>query len=646
MFENPSYLTNVILLFLVLFVTTTTGAPLIFNYVKRGRFLSKLALSFVTGYSILSLSTIPFHLAGFDPFYIQVVIVVAGLILTWHPRTRNSIKILLPDYSNVRSRADSETDNCADTIPLYNRIFTRYLFRFGDHYDKTDLIVICLFFLYIGILTAFFTQIIMWMAGDAVAHSTVIRMLLDQTNVPLSIAPFGSHWEYYPKGFHFYTYPFAKVFSLLSAVEVIPVILSAITPMLLYSVVRECKKRELALLVFILACFCFPQHYSYLIWAGYPSIAGEMLMVASILAIILEWRLLFLLIPSLIFSHTRFLFYTIVALVGWWIVEVATSKHHVITNKIRSVITDKTTIFLIVLLLLSLMGAWLVVFIFPHLFYVHGYILSSQDSLNKFLLQWCWGLFSIFGIAIAWYNHNNKITKLAFGWFFGLLFVFIFIDASIIPNIISTSGGRILSKLYIPLSIFAGIAIFSIIHWASHCDSSSRYIPKLKYLIVILVIAMGVFSMTYVFVSYGDKWSLPEEDYNSLMWLNNQSIENAVVLNLDATGGWVYPLSGIPVGNPLMGESPHICSENNWDTIISQMRDRPDNPVLIESLKNVSQNYNQIIIFISSTALSNPNYKPPFTNFYGTAYQNVNNSYPVALYAKLYSNKTQIYRLT
>ena len=39
------------------------------------------------------------------------------------------------------------------------------------------------------------------MAGDAVAHAEMMRMLIDGQTLPIKLPMLGYYWEYYPKDF-------------------------------------------------------------------------------------------------------------------------------------------------------------------------------------------------------------------------------------------------------------------------------------------------------------------------------------------------------------------------------------------------------------------------------------------------------------
>ena len=91
--------------------------------------------------------------------------------------------------------------------------------------DHADWMVLAIGSLYFLFCLLFFDRIIIWMGGDALAHAEIIRMLLDGKTVPISIPPLGDYWEYYPKGFHLFSYPWAKAFPILDVLRTIPILI-------------------------------------------------------------------------------------------------------------------------------------------------------------------------------------------------------------------------------------------------------------------------------------------------------------------------------------------------------------------------------------------------------------------------------------
>ena len=261
---------EVILAFVVLGITTICAAPIVFYMAPRARWLTRMALSFVLGFALITLAGIFSAFLGINPMMLQGGVVLAGFGLFLRGRKK------IAGSGEVRL-------------------------------DREDWMALAIGSLYLFLCLLFFDRIIMWMGGDALAHAEIIRMLLDGKAVPVSIPPLGSYWEYYPKGFHLFSYPWAKAFPILDVLRTIPILITAVTPMLLYSIAREMGRKEEAIYAFILACFVFPAHYSNLIWAGYPTITAEMLLVAALLSVLVEKRLLPILLLGVLFTHGRLL---------------------------------------------------------------------------------------------------------------------------------------------------------------------------------------------------------------------------------------------------------------------------------------------------------------------------------------------------
>ena len=267
-------------------MTTICGLPFVWRAGTRS--LTRIALSFALGYVLLSTAGIAGTLVGIDPIVPQVCSVFAGVILCAR--------------LYVRHRSEAYESG---SLGL----------------DRDDWIVLSAGALYLIIGILFFDRLVMWMGGDAVAHAEMVRILLEGKTLPVGLPRLESYWEYYPKGFHYYAYLWAKAFPILDVIQTLPVVITAVTPLLLYSLVREMRQDTASAYAFVLACFVFPAHYSYLIWGGYPSAAAEMLLVAAVLAsVVWRWALLVLL-PGILLSHARLLALAIGMLFCWVLAE-------------------------------------------------------------------------------------------------------------------------------------------------------------------------------------------------------------------------------------------------------------------------------------------------------------------------------------
>jgi len=530
--------------------TTACGIPIIFRFVKNARWLTKIVISFSAGFVLLLLSGIAANVLLINPFFFQIICFVAC---------------------------------CIAIIPIRSTLTINV--------DQADKIVISLSVVYALILIAFFNSIIMWMAGDAVTHASIIRMLMDGQSIPVNIFPFGSAWEIYPKGFHFYSFFWINKFSLLGGIQVIPVLISTMVPLLFYSLIREMNEPEttLSLYTFIFACFCFPAHYAYLIWAGYPSIAAEMLLVASLVAVIIEKRLLVLFLIGLLVVHPRFLVFLVGILVIWWIFIILQQHEEEIRTHLRWT-----------LLLLGL-GICGLVFCVWALFPVHPptlltSIITDRSLATDYITRWLWALFSLFGIIIALYQ-RNRIEVLCGAWIISMGLLALFIDLG--PLGWLTATDRVYALLYLPLAFFAAIAIFSLV--------SSN--PKIKTAFLLVIIITGILMMGVIFSSYSASWKIPREDYNAIMWMNEQKDQNISCMNLDPTGGWIYPLTGIKILNPGALLRDTEDNSNNfklWNQLLS-------NPNSQKSRQMMAQFKVPVYIFVSNASLSEKSSEIPFT---------------------------------
>ena len=371
--------------------------PLVFGLSQKGRFFTKIVLSIATGYTIIALVGIVATLLRIYPFALQMPLVLICAIVSFY---------------------------CRD--------------KFEGSFDGYDWIVLGIGLLYILIFLAFFDRIIIWMGGDSVAHASMIRMLLDGDAVQIGIPPFGSYWDYYPKGFHFYSYLWARLFSILDVIQAIPVLITAVTPALLYSIARELAKKEDAVYAFTLASLVFPAHYSYLIWGGYPSAAAEMLLVGALLAVLVEKRILPIMLLGILFTHARLLVVVCSVLLGW----LSMTR---LRRNLPYILTGFATLIIVACAALSAHRPDLLIS-----------IVTSQELASKYAAQWYPAFLSLFGAVIA-LSRRDKLDRLAIAWAGAVAIMVILADIG--PLKFVGSADRLLICLYLPFSLLAATAL-------------------------------------------------------------------------------------------------------------------------------------------------------------------------------------------
>jgi hypothetical protein len=548
--------------------TLVCGMPLVFRFCEKGMWLSKMVLSFVVGYVLLSLLGVVAILLGLDSFIFifQTGMILAGVVLSVHYRGR------ILDRGGL---------------------------------DREDRLVLGMAALYLLIGLFYFDRIIMWMGGDAVAHASIIRMLLEGEKVPISVYPFGSYWEYYPKAFHLYSFYWARAFPILNVIQTIPVLLSAMTPVLLYSLAREMGKRNEAVYAFVLACFVFSAHYSYLIWAGYPTLAAEMLLVASLLAVLVDWRLLALLLPGVLFTHTREMVLAAGALLAW---AAATRLGRFIPIILAGGV--------------ALTAALLLLSPIPHPPEFLLSVATSQKLASEYAARWYPAFLSLFGAIIA-LQRRDRMDRLALAWAAATIVIVFLADCG--PLGFVGTADRLMLVFYLPLSLLAATAL-------SRMDGGDGRVSA-SFVLVLFVV--GVAGMGAVFSSYAGSWGLPQEDYDAIMWLSGENLPDVAVINLDETGAWIYPIMGIKVSIPRVGPGRyyHIAQ--------GVLRDPNDEKVL-DQMRHLS--HEEVIIYVSSVSISRPGHVPPFAE-YNSEYPKINLSFLQENYDLLYDRGAKIFRV-
>ena len=103
-----SLLINFSLAGLVLIIVTAAGLPIIFGFVNRGRLLTKLTLSFVVGYCIVSLIAIIINAFGFDPLFFEFAVILVAIITNFHPVIRKKFIKSFSQDSNISSENQSK----------------------------------------------------------------------------------------------------------------------------------------------------------------------------------------------------------------------------------------------------------------------------------------------------------------------------------------------------------------------------------------------------------------------------------------------------------------------------------------------------------------------------------------------------------
>ena len=568
---------EVILAFVVLSITTICAAPIVFYMAPRARWLTRIALSFVLGFTLITLAGIFSAYLCVNSMMLQGSMVLAGFGL------------FLRDRQQIAGRGEVRLDR-EDWMAL--AIGSLYLF-------------LCLFF---------FDRIIIWMGGDALAHAEIIRMLLDGETVPISVPPLGSYWEYYPKGFHLFSYPWVKAFPILDVLRTIPILITAVTPLLLYSIARELGRRVEAIYAFILACFVFPAHYSYLIWAGYPSVTAEMLLVAALLSVLVEKRLLPILLLGVLFSHGRLLALSCGVLLFWMAV----------TRLSCYCPTTRTGYAALIAVAGIAVGIAAGLALSAHRPEFLISIFTNQNLAGEYAARWFPAFLSLFGAVMA-FSRRNRIDLLALSWAGAVVLMVLLADTG--PLRFVGTADRLLLGLYLPLSLLAACAL-------AKMDGA---VPKVRAGFMLVLILCGAFGMGAVFHSYTGSWAITKDDYNAITWLGEQNYSDALYINLDETGAWVYPLTGMHVASPRVWAVAAVPFDGS---LTQKIIANPGSSEAIEALRG--SGYNRSLIYISNVSLSRPGHVPPFAENSGI-FPAVNLSFPVESYDLIYGQGAYIY---
>ncbi|NLD26252.1 MAG: hypothetical protein GX661_02705, partial [Acholeplasmataceae bacterium] len=241
---------------------------------------------------------------------------------------------------------------------------------------------------------------------------------------------------------------------------------------------------------------------------------------------------------------------------------------------------------------------------------------------SDFISRWYPALLALLGAAIA-VTRNDRLDRLTLTWTGVVFFIVLLADAG--PLRFIGTADRLLLLIYLPLSILAATAI----------GCMARDTIQVRNIVIVLLTVVGVVSMGVVLYSYAGSWALPQEDYAAMMWLSEQNFNDTVCINLDETGAWIYPLTGIEVAK----SRTNIGFNNRLPNMVI---DNPNNSSLIKGLKKIK--HENVVIFVSNVSLSRPGYVPPFSVHhkpYPTLKMNFSNKY----YEDIYDKGTFIFKL-
>ena len=542
---------------------------------KTGRrTLTRISLSFALGYVLLATAGMFGSQLNMNPIILQIFVAMAGVILC--------IRFYFLNRSELKGSV------------------------FLD-FDRKDWIVLGSFSIYLFICILFFDRLVIWMAGDAVAHSEMIRMLIDGQTLPIKLPLLGNYWEYYPKGFHYYAYFWTKAFPLLDVVQTVPALINAFTPMLLYSILREIGQDSASSYAFLLSSFAFSTHYSYLIWGGYPSAAAEMLLVAAVLASVLKMRIILIaMFLGMLFSHPRILALGVGFLLFWWLAE-----------DLRQRLSSRH-FYMLASCFLFLVAAYVSIHRPEYLVSVF----SDQDLASQFVARWYPGLLALFGAAIAAVR-GGQLNRMVLVWTGSWIMAVLMADAGLL-SILGTAD-RLMLSLYLPLSILAALAL-------ERMDGGDL---RIRASFLLVLIAVGAASMGLVLYSYAGSWGLPQEDYDATIWLSGQNLSDAVCINVDEIGAWIYPLTGIHASNA------RIAAAGFAYGLPERIRIDPGNSTVVGELRSIG--HQNVLIYVSSVSALRPGHTPPFAGH--EPFPLLNLSYPEEVYELLYDKGARIYRV-
>lgn len=217
----------------------------------------------------------------------------------------------------------------------------------------------------------------------------------------------------------------------------------------------------------------------------------------------------------------------------------------------------------------------------------------------------------------------NRLDRLALTWLFIVIFIVVLSDIGVLSFI--GTADRLLLHLYLPLSILGAYAL-------TNMEYNDR---MLRISFVAILAVVGFLSLFVVLESYAESWGMMPEDYDAIMWIGEQGLSDVVCVNLDETGAWVYPITGIRVARSRFG--------GGFDYQLStSIAKNPNDSELLERLRKLG--HENVLVYVSSVSINRPGHEPPFVMHQG-AYPKVNMSFSPEHYELLYDKGARIYRV-
>jgi hypothetical protein len=531
------------------FLTTLSGYP-IAQKIKNKTPTSKMVLSFAFGFGILSVSGIVGVIIGIDSFILQVTATSLLIVVSLYIFKKSSYKKLREIVEHLRE----------DQI----------IYLFGS--------------LVTLVLVYYFSQIIIWTAGDGTFHSSVIRLIVEGEKIPVRLIP-GGDYTHYPKGFHFYAAFFVKFlrFDIIQAMKILPLLVVVMISFGVFSLIWELNfPRYLAVFSFMTS-FALWKHIYPLIWMGYPQLTADFFIVVLILTMILESKnryptLSIFILAILYLIHPRHFLYSIPVLI-WMLI----SKFHGASS--RSFFLSFFPSFGLLSLLLIVFGK----IGSPHYPTYITKLATGVESLAVFMFIWNIGLLAIFGIYFS-LQRRSPGDWLLLVIFFSWLFMAFLIDSSIFR--LDSPDKRSYSKIFIPVSFFAASFLY-------------RLTLPLKGKIKIFLVAVNTFLIFFLLITSAFinapilGWVMVESDYNAMKSLEGKT---GIAINVDPTGRWIYPLTCMKVTNP------RGMKQVLNDSELKQTINFPNSEETFRVMDGLKKSHGRVYIFFSQRTLRKPGY--------------------------------------
>jgi hypothetical protein len=453
--------------------------------------------------------------------------------------------------------------------------------------------------------------LIMWGEGDGTFHASVIRMISEGMGAKVSLLPAsGTSAEYaafYPKMYHIYAAFFVRLLGIgaLDAMKVSAAAFVVSASMSIYALCLRLGSKEAAAVAFAVSTTFFI-HVFPLVWSGYPHLAGEMMLCAAVVSLGLGGPVRQslarngFLILAMCLTHPLYIMWGLppIALVllgpltggGWRLTAAACAVSLAVIGGVSAAVFG--------------LNAPSIPEYHPYVStFLHPYLIPP--GIWQYLSVGLIHILLITAYLVAVNARGDRRLDLPIGWVVIQMALYLPLLLKVYP----TRGNmlRQVGMLYIPLSViwgFLAVGILKDVVMAARMAFPKAWVPPdgLRWaLIAVLLASSVVFNASTM--GYFSEWKLDGRDYGALKSLEGRE---GVLVNLDYTGRWAYPIAGMEVTNPRVF-TQMISDPSHHPTLLPEklrsIAEDPDSQESTATLEGLAGARKGVYLFVSTLSV-------------------------------------------